>query len=367
MANNKISPQDSSYLDTMRGISILRVMLAHLGLSWFFSPYSEFTHVLLPILFFVSGAILFHSFHRAPSTPNFLIRRAIATYIPYLLLIIGAFLVLWAFETRIPQFNTYEFLQWITLNPLAVHETMPFPLHQAWYLHALLLMIFISPFFFKPGKKQPLFLLIPVVASLAISVFQLYYDIGHNLYIFEHNIYQALANMGFFFFGAFFYSNKHLFTRNIIYILAACSLVIGAFTGIFIVTNINMYKHTYAPDMYFVSLSYFVIFMFLMLQGFIERLTSKITFLDTSFKFMSKHSFSIYLLHSLVLIKVHTWLNLSGVADSPALAALKIFLVISITCIISVPFTKLCKITITALENRLFNNNEYAAQATASK
>lgn len=367
MSHSRISLQDRDYLNTMRGISITRVVLVHLGLSWFFTPYSQFIHVLLPVLFFVSGAVLFFSFHRAPSAAEYLTRRSIAIYIPYLLLILLTFPVFWLFNGTIPPLNTENIFQWLTINPVAVDKTMPFPLHQTWYLHTLVFIIFISPLFFKPGKNNPLFLCIPILISLLVSIAQLFIDIGHNLYLLDHNIYQPLANMGFFFFGALFYSNKQFFTKKMTYALALLSLLTGTVTGMFFTSDINMYHHTYAPDMYYASLSYFSIFAFLILQPLIEKTTLKASVLKWFFNFMSRHSFSVFLLHSLVLIKIHTWLNLANVAQSPALAAIKIALVMFITCLLAIPFSRLSNWTINLIEERITRQDDYAGYATSKK
>ena len=83
--NYDISPQNQHYINVMRGISIIRVVLAHLGLSWFFSPYSQYIGILFPVLFFVSGAVSFYSFSRASGIIEYLIKRLVLVLTPFYL------------------------------------------------------------------------------------------------------------------------------------------------------------------------------------------------------------------------------------------------------------------------------------------
>jgi len=354
--DKEISLKDRRYLDTLRGISITRVVLVHLGLSWFLTPYSEFIHVLLPILFFVSGGVLFHSFSRAKSISDFMLKRIVSVYVPYLLIVVSAFSVLWAFEGSIPDIDFGNIFQWLTLNAVHVNSTMPFPLNQVWYLHSLIMIIIISPLFFKIGLTNIYYFLIPIGISILISVLQLFYDIGHNMYLYGHNIYQPIVNMGFFFFGAMVYMNRRYFTGNKILYISMGSLLVGVSTGLLLVEDFNMYNHTYAPDLYYLSLSYFSISLFLGGQPFVERIVGSVRILNWFFNFMSRHSYSVFLLHSLVLIKIHTWLQLDNVMNDPVRAAGKIILVLFITCVIAVPFTRLTNIIVSGI---ISNSSKY--------
>lgn len=88
---------DRDYLDLVRGISITRVVLVHLGLSWFFSPYSDFIHAFMPLLFFVSGAVSYNSYLRSNSLSVYLFKRLSSIYIPYILVISISILVSYFF------------------------------------------------------------------------------------------------------------------------------------------------------------------------------------------------------------------------------------------------------------------------------
>ncbi len=78
-----IGREQRDFIDCLRGLSILRVVLGHLGLFWLLRPYSEFLHALLPLLFFVSGAVSFGSFLRSDNSGRFLLRRLVLIISPY--------------------------------------------------------------------------------------------------------------------------------------------------------------------------------------------------------------------------------------------------------------------------------------------
>jgi len=353
---SSVSDRDRDYLNIIRGISISRVVLVHLGLSWFFTPYSEFIHVFLPVLFFVSGGVLVHSYHRSESIGDFLKKRIISIYIPYILVVIISFSIIWIYEKRFPDIDYELLFHWLTMNTDRIHDSMPFPLNQVWYLHALLFIVLISPVFFKMGIKNQYLFIIPILISVMFSIFQLYYDIGHSLFIYGHNLYQPIVNMGFFFFGAMYYFNNKMFTKKLLLTIFLITIAIGFILGAGFIDDINMYKHTYAPDLYYVSLSFSAILSFLLLQPIVEAIVKNIYGLKWFFIFMSRHSYSVFLLHSLVLIKVHTWFELGGVMGDPIRASIKILLVFLITCFIAVPFTALTrKITNTFLN--VFNDS----------
>lgn len=341
MIISSVSERDRYYLNTMRGISISRVVLVHLGLSWFFTPYSEFIHVFLPVLFFVSGGVLVHSYSRSVSTRGFLLRRIISIYIPYILIVILSFTIVWTYEARFPVIDYELLFHWLTINADRTHESMPFPLNQIWYLHALILIVLVSPVFFKLGIYNKYFFLIPILISLIFSIYQLHYDIGHRLFIFGHNLYQPIVNMGFFFFGSMYYFHKDVFTKKILMVIFFITILVGISLGVSVVDDLNMYSHTYAPDLYYVSLSFSAILMFLIFQPMVESIVKKIYILNWFFSFMSRHSYSVFLLHSLILSKVHHWLDMGDVMGDPVRAATKVFLVFILTCLISVPFTYL--------------------------
>jgi peptidoglycan/LPS O-acetylase OafA/YrhL len=53
---------------------------------------------------------------------------------------------------------------------------------------------------------------------------------------------------------------------------------------------------------------------------------------------MNKHTFSIYLIHALVLYTVHHTV-IGSIEGKPWLALIKIILVVFLTCLVSIPLT----------------------------
>jgi hypothetical protein len=245
-ALDRISPNDALFLDRARGLSILRVVLVHLGLSWFFPPYSQFVHLLLPLLFFVSGAVSFYSFKRASGVGGYSLRRLLSIVMPYYVIVVGAFFYVWLTELRLPQFDGLELLNWLLINPDVA--AMPFPMGQVWFIHAMAIMVIVALPVFFISRKSPLPLLLGTILSVVLTLVHQIYDISKLFYLFGHNFYQAFSNIGFFLFGAFYYSTKHMFTsRTLLVLLTLCVLSLVANVVVFDV-EINMAQHTFSPD-----------------------------------------------------------------------------------------------------------------------
>ena len=360
LVSMEISDKDRNYVDLMRGISITRVVLVHLGLSWFYPPYSQFINVFLPVLFFVSGGVTFFSFKRATNISTFLSNRLISIFVPYLLIIGISFLTLWLYQLSVPSFNLSSIVSWITFNPTAVRDTMPYPLGQVWFLHALVLIIITAPITFTLAIKNPFWLLVPVLISITLGLVQHFFDIGRNMFLLSHNLYQPLVNMGFFMLGAFFYTYKHWFTTRKNLLFMVFFLCMGVLSGILQPQDMLMSKHTYAPDFYYLMCSFSAIFLFLTMQDPITWICEKIKPLKIFFLFISKHSYCVFLLHSLVLIKIHTWFELDNVIEDPKKAFIKIVLVLFFTCVLAYPFSLLAAKITKWVKPKLMKKNQPA-------
>lgn len=360
----EISAKDRNYVDLMRGISITRVVLVHLGLSWFYPPYSQFINVFLPVLFFVSGGVTFFSFKRAANTSTFLSNRLISIFVPYLLIIGVSFLTLWLYQLSVPAFNISSVVSWLTFNPHAVPDSMPFPLGQVWYLHALVIIILTAPITFTLAMKNSFWLLVPVIVSIVLGLVQHFIDIGRNTFLLGHNMYQPIVNMGFFMFGAFFYTQRSWFTtrKNSLFLLFF--LMMGVISGVLQPQDMLMSKHIYAPDFYYLMCSFAAIFLFLAMQEPITWICEKISPLKKFFLYMSRHSYSVFLLHSLVLIKIHTWFDLGNIADDPKKAFIKIIAVLFFTCVLAYPFSMMTTKIIKWIKPILMNRKPVSIAAT---
>jgi peptidoglycan/LPS O-acetylase OafA/YrhL len=341
MIATAIENKDREYITLIRGISITRVVLVHLGLSWIFIPYSEYIHVFLPLLFFVSGAVSQFSFSRAKSPILYLKKRLLSVAVPYYIIIIISFIVASLIRWELPGFDPYLIYNWATFNAVEVRSSMPFPLGQIWFLHSLVIILILSPALFFLSKRNIAVLPLVMIMSLALGVLQQVTDFGRDFFLFNHNMYQPLSNIGFFAFGAFFYKYRVLFTQQVLCSALLAFLLLSVASGLWFSDSMFMTRHIFAPDIFYISCSYTAILLFLVLQEQITWLVEKTPGASYFFLFMSKHSYSVFLLHSLVLYICHHYFGLDGVMGDPLRAGLKIILVIAITCLISIPVTKL--------------------------
>ena len=241
----------------LRGISIFRVVLAHLGLTWFYPPYSTYIGVFLPVLFFVSGAVSYLSYCRYGSIVTYYVKRISSVAVPYYLIVLVVFFyifVLNEFNYQVGVFNLI--FNWLTFNPMAVQSTMPFPLGQVWFIHSLIIMAIFSPaiFFMINNKKSALFFF--VILIFVISVVQCFYNFSSLLYIAGHNFYQPLSNSLFFIFGSFYIKYREYLTRKSLLVSTLFFILISylffRITGI----SVDIRDHSYSPDFYYISCSF---------------------------------------------------------------------------------------------------------------
>ena len=206
-----IDAQDREYLNILRGASIFRVVLAHLGLSWIYPPYSSYIGVFLPLLFFVSGAVSLFSYKRAGSLKSYYLKRLISISVPYFFIVFLSFLILFLYDPASFNLKLQVIFELIFFNVVAVGKAMPYPLGQVWFIHSLIIIIILTPIFFKLSTKSSHYLLLGVVISLTLGIIQTFIPVNKFLNLFGHNFYQPITNMGFFLFGSYYYSNRRRF------------------------------------------------------------------------------------------------------------------------------------------------------------
>ena len=338
----RISARDETFIDYLRGLSILRVVLAHLGLSWIFPPYSEFVMALLPILFFVSGAVSFFSFRRASSSGFFLLRRALMLTIPvYVLAVIGG-AVRAVMAGSVESFEWIYVLSWLLLNPGA--HMMPFELGQIWFLRALLIITFLAIPVFVAARRSDHALLVPVLLSTILVTLQLFHDIADSFYRGGFNFYQPLANMGFFFFGAWYFAQRARGVDRVSWLITAGLLGLSVATGSVVHPDVGLADHTYSPNLYYVAASYFAICLAVRLQPVIEIAVGRFTWVERGTLFFSRHAFSVYLLHSFVLIVSERSFGLVDVMGDPIRAATKVGFVVVGSMVAAIPLTWLSRL-----------------------
>ncbi len=89
-----ISSADSHYLNRLRGFSIMRVVFGHLGLAWFFQPFSSYIGIFLSILFLCSGYLSISFYIKRQSWFSYLARRLTGILVPFYIMYGFAVLVI---------------------------------------------------------------------------------------------------------------------------------------------------------------------------------------------------------------------------------------------------------------------------------
>jgi len=215
---------------------------------------------------------------------------------------------------------------------------MPFPLGQVWFLHDLFFIyLFSLPALFL-GSKYPAIFIFYLFFSLSLGTVQFFTPINVSFNILSHNLYSPLANIGFFTLGSLVFSNKHIFTKHRLFIAIIIVISLILLLSLYINFSDGLDVHKLDPNIYYMLCSLLPIFLVLMYQKELVRFCESILIFQRFLLFMSKHSMSVYLSHSLVLFLIHKFL-IGSIAGQPLLAALKIISVIFITCIISVPIS----------------------------
>ncbi len=183
-----LSEEDSRYLRYLRGLAIIGVVLVHLG-GWIWPPYSSFLVVVVPLFFFVSGAVSYPSYYRSATIRQYLFKRITSLLVPYYLASILCILVLAFRQQAFPAMSANEVLAWLTIRPPV--DLQGFPFGQTWFLHTLAVIIVASPLYFTViahRNQAGLFLLLAV--PLIVSAVELVYDIRGVLVLGGHSLYK---------------------------------------------------------------------------------------------------------------------------------------------------------------------------------
>lgn len=337
----RLHPSDSRYIDRLRGASILRVVLVHLGLSWVFVPWSEFVHAFLPILFFVSGAVSYYSFRRARSNREFLAKRWLALAVPYYLLAIIAFSVLWTATGALPEaMDLGAAMHWVLFSPPKATE--PFHLVQVWFLHALMVITVVAlPLFLLPQRSW--IWLAAMAAPLVVGAVQMVDPVDQAFQWGEHNFYEPLGHFGFFVFGAYFYGRRELFTTPVLLALLAGTLALTVLFPLLPGVSLGLGVHADKPDLYYMAAGTAGILLALLVQQPVTRLLERLPLLDELLLFYSRHAFSVFLLHTYFIKFSEDYLGLLGVYGDPVRAVTKIAFVIAATSLAAIPFSWLSR------------------------
>lgn len=348
-----MNTQDAIYIDRLRGASILRVVLGHLGLGWIFLPYSSYIGIFLPVLFFCSGYISYHIFlKKDKSTISYLVRRMLSILLPFYILYIFSIFVQAAWLGSLGNFSLSHILRALIVAPN--YDEMPYPLGQIWFLRVLIFCVLLSPFIYLCAKRCSAIFYLPIAISIVLSFIQTFHQIHREFSFLGHNFFQSIVYGSYFFMGSIIYridwrSHQYKF----IFFMALCVAI--AFSFLFLQNgSTRLSDHAYAPDTFYYLLGVFGIFFVLAFSRQIEFLITRIPGLDWLLKFCSKHSYGIYLNHSFFIVFFEYTLGLKNVIGNLWLAAVKVILVVSCSLLFAIPLTTISNYLIRRLR-RIMN------------
>lgn len=337
---------DYKYLNLLRGLSIFRVMLVHLGLSWFYPPYSPYVGILFPVLFFVSGAVSYRSFAKHGGVGLHLRKRTIDTIVPYYIFMFFVF-AFGLLEGSLYVNSFSELVRWMLVSP--TQSAIDFPIGQIWFIKTLLLLHFGMVVLFKLSLRRPEVLLVAFLGGVVlcfVSVKLPIRDMLGELYVIEligvFSVWNALVLSACYLAGAIFYHPAFKAKELLRPILA--SFLVLVFLSIYLMDYDFEYSvHYENKSPFYISLSVFVIAIILALQKQIMAIIEFIKPLEWLVLFCSTHSYSLFLLHTVVLFYVEKLLGWHDLSASPTLAVARLVLVILLTMLIAPVFSKITK------------------------
>jgi len=213
---------------------------------------------------------------------------------------------------------------------------MPFPIGQVWFLHGLFIITLASPLYFMAWTKSRRALLAVMIAIVLFSSVQLFTDIDNLFFISHNNLYQPLIHSSFFIFGMIYFTQPTMPTVAPAAFFVCLSIALQQWLGL----NPDYAFHIYAPDLYYVAGSASAIFLALFLKKYFLWAVQSNRVSEVILRFLHKHTFSIFLLHSFAIYLADTVLGLVNPQEKTiAYGIIKLSVVLTITCVMSPFFT----------------------------
>lgn len=349
-----INAKDREYLDILRGASILRVMLAHLGLSWFFIPYTQYISIFLPVFFFVSGAVTYNSIVNSKNQRFFFINRYITLISPFLIFSLPFLL------TNIASGQSVPFLELIKLLFAWPRRDMfPFDMRQIWFINALILMFFISYPIFKIARKSFNAVIIAFIVSLIyVPIMEIYSSASywrefHILMILDipMQTHQVLSLLNYYFFGAIFYHQTYL-NKPMLKISCLACFLLAFYFHLQIESFDNMRELFFSRGIYFTLLSYGVIFLLLIYKNQVNYMLNKLKHLKILLLKLSINSYSLFLIHTSVILVFEIYLGFYNVGDSLILGVIKMMGVVAVSIVVAPYLTRFNNLVVNKLKRK---------------
>ena len=349
---NDLIQTDRMFIDHLRGILIFRVILAHLGLSWIWMPYSSYIGIFLPPLFAISGAVSLYSFYRSSNIRLFLLKR-----LPQLLVTYYVILIFGYCATLLEGHNIQGNIINILLLNIPNIE-MPIPLGQVWFLRTLIISTIICVPIFQLSQNNRNWLLLPIAIATALSTTALTTD--HSLYLEipfgnKLNIQQPLIASGFYCLGAWLIGSNR---NKAVLFLISVSLFVSSYLVSNSINNFNyvLEDHAYQFDLYYFLLGSATLLCLLSFEKIFESTIKIIKPINGILLFFSKHAFIIFLIHGYFIYLSEEYFGLLNVSANIPAALLKITFVIAGSCAISLLLTPISKLTTIKIQAMIINN-----------
>ncbi|WOJ98266.1 acyltransferase [Congregibacter brevis] len=342
--NKLINETDRRYLDALRGLSILRVMLGHLGLLWFYPPHSWYLGALFPILFFVSGAVSYNSFLRTKDIWRYALQRYIAIAVPFYTFMVLLICVLYASNKSLLVLDDGP-LRWAFMWPR--WGLIEIPIGQIWFINALFIMSAISILIFPLFRRFKHATIGTVSTLFAINLVGDFLPVRETFIASTEPVLGGYATQAwviatlitFYFFGALFYS----FGISDMHIKKMLSLIAVSGIAVIIVYPESPFfpPHVEIKSAYFVFVSLLATLSVLALKPAYFALTRRVNIVERLFLYASKHSYAIFLLHTVVLYYIESAFNWHDLSQNTGLAIARLLLVSAITLLLAPLFTSL--------------------------
>jgi peptidoglycan/LPS O-acetylase OafA/YrhL len=336
----KLTLNDRNFLSYLRGLSIFVIVFGHVGGFWAYRPYSEFLHVFVPIFFFLSGAVSYFSYKKTKRVQDYLKKRFFSLLIPYYMVCVLSLAVYTYTHKQLPDLNLLNLVKWIQIRPS--NDIMPFPLGQVWFLNTLFFITLVSPILFIIKDKNKYVLPFIIGFILILSGTELFFKVNTHITFFNNNLYKPIIHSSFYMFGILYFTGEIYKKLNFIILFLIFTFITSILLVNFFNLNIDYAYHINKPDIYYVCGSFTAISFTLLIKNYFIRIVQYIKIIRFSLLFLHKHTFSFFLLHTFSIFLAEKIFGLDNPSEKTVFYGLtKLFIVIFLTCLFSIPFTRL--------------------------
>ncbi|MBI4469337.1 MAG: acyltransferase [Acidobacteria bacterium] len=313
------------FLDYLRGIAIIWVVMAHVLYFKSFFPYPLLQSYMLfemPTIFFVSGASLFFSISRREPVGRFLAKRISRLLKPYYLLAAVCIPLHYALAISRGEPVSFQYLvRWLVLRPT---DTTPRYIEfYLWFVMVALTVSLLHPLlgWLYRNLRTRIFTMILLAAGIVIEslgflkpLFDVIWSILPEYWarIASDTIWYAIFYSFFVFLGYCYADGRLAFKPGV---FAASALVTGGLILVAILRgpfHLDMNLNKFPPNLVYALFGLTWIALFLFLRPAINRFFTHAHRLGEFITYCGRHSYSIYLWHGFgfwILDAVLRWTN----------------------------------------------------------